>query len=52
MCSSDLIWKRVDKDMSLSDASAKQLNDLSLEGWEVVSACSEFKFLLRRPLAL
>jgi len=42
-------WKR-DKNLSLTDASGQMLNELSLEGWEVVSAMSEWKFLLRRAI--
>ena len=41
-------WKR-EKNLSLADSSMQQLNNLALEGWEVLSAISEFKFLLRRP---
>jgi hypothetical protein len=36
--------------MSLLDYGVECLNQASKEGWELVAAATEFKFVLRRPI--
>ncbi len=45
-----LPWARPVKNMSLLDYGVECLNQASKEGWELVAAATEFKFVLRRPI--